>query len=77
MSADEDDPTIGSAVTPTSHIPLAFRLKVAKEVLNSLTPEEKKRVNDRREEDWKKLYKPIPDIKDEGEREKKLLSHHQ
>ena len=75
MSMDEDDPTIHSANGPGSHIPIAFKLKVAKEVYNKLSKEQKKAINDRREEERKKLYKSIPEIKDIEERNKKLRAH--
>ena len=75
MSADESDPAVDAEVASTSHIPLDFKLRVAKDVYNSLTPEQKKQVDDRREEDRKKLYRPIADIGDEGERVDKLLVH--
>ena len=70
VSADEGDPDVDA-----SHIPLDFKLKVAKDVFNSLTPEQKKEVDDRREENRKKLYRPIADIEDERERVDKLLVH--
>jgi hypothetical protein len=78
MSADDDDPPADSIETPRSgsHIPISFKLKIAKEVYNSLTSEEKKLVNARREVDSKKLYMTIPEIEDAGERNAKLLLHH-
>lgn len=74
MSSDEDDPVPGS-VGPGASIPINFKLKIAKEVYNSLSVEEKKQVDDRRQEDRMKLYRSIADIPDVGEREKKLCEH--
>ena len=73
--ADEDDPAASAEITSASQIPLDFKLKVAKDVYNSLTPAQKDQVNNRREEDRKKLYRSIPEIEDGGERNKKLLLH--
>ena len=67
-SSDEDDPT-------TSLIPIDFKLKIAKEVYESLGSEEKKAVDARREKDRKELYKLIPDIEDVEDRDKKLMLH--
>lgn len=75
MSTDEDDPTPGSVTGPASHIPINFKLKIAKEIYNKLTDEEKKEINTRREDERKKLYRTIPEINDPEEREKKLLMH--
>jgi len=77
MLADEDDPTPGSAASPGSHIPISFKIKIAKEVYNKLDAKQKKEVNTRRENDWKKLYKSIPEIKDTEEKREKLLLHHE
>ena len=77
VSADDDDPVADSIETPSSgsHIPIDFKLKVAREIYNSLSPEEKKRINDRREEDRKKMYRTISEITSVEERDKKLLEH--
>jgi hypothetical protein len=56
-------------------IPLTFMLKIAKEVYDALSPEERKIVDDRREEDRQKLYRSIQDIDDVGERDAKLTKH--
>lgn len=79
MSADDDDPTADSIETPGSgsHIPIDFKLKIAKEVYNELSEEEKKQVDDRREDEWKKMYRLIPEITDAEEREEKLRVHQQ
>lgn len=79
MSADEDDPAANSAETPgpDSHIPIDFKLKIAKEAYEELTPEQKKQIIDRRDDEWKKLYRGIPDIPDAEERDAKLLLHQQ
>ena len=77
MSADEDDPTADLIETPDSgpHIPIDFKLKIAKEVYNSLSVEERKKVDNRHEEDRKRMYRSIPDIASAKERNKKLLKH--
>lgn len=77
MSADEDDPPAGLIGTqdPGSHIPIAFKLKIAKEEYDKLSDEARKLVDDRREEDASKLYKTIPEITDIGERSEKLTLH--
>ena len=79
LCADEDDPTADSIETSSSesHIPIDFKLKVARLVYNELGSEEKKKVNDRREDERKKLYRLIPDIPDVEERSAKLRSHKQ
>jgi hypothetical protein len=79
MSADEDDPTADSIEMPGSgsHIPIDFKLKIAKEVYNSLSAEDKKVVDDRREDERKKMYRTIPEITDAEERRNKLLMHKQ
>lgn len=79
MSADEDDPPAGSvgARDVTSHIPIAFKLKVAKEQYDGLSDEAKKLIDDRREEDANRLYKTIPEITDIEERSEKLAMHQQ
>ena len=56
-------------------IPLAFKLKVAKEEYEALSDEEKKEIDRRREGAKKKHTVKIPKIKDEGERIEKLLFH--
>ena len=77
MSADDDDPPVDSTGLPSpgSHIPIDFKLKIAKEVYNGLSSEEKALVETRREEERKKLYRSVPDITDTEERDKKLLMH--
>ena len=79
MSPDEDDPTTDSTDTPGSapHIPINFKLKVAREVYNSLTTEQKKELDDRREEERNKVYRTIQDITDVEERDEKLSLHQQ
>jgi len=76
---DDDDPTADSIETPGSgsHIPIDFKLKVAKEAYNALSPEQRKQVDDRREKERKKLYRSIPEITDIEERDRKLLLHRQ
>ena len=75
MSADEDDPPADPTNSPGSHIPIDFKLKVAKEIYNSLSSAEKKLVNQRREEERKKLYRSVSEITNTEERDKKLLMH--
>jgi len=79
MVADDDDPATDSIEpsNPCSHIPINFKLKIAKEAYSLLSAEEKKRVDDRREEERKKLYRGITEIGDGEERDRKLLSHQQ
>ena len=78
LFADEDDPSPESVASGSdNHIPIHFKLKVAREEYNKLSSEEKKRVNDRRDEDRKKMYRSIPDIVDVEEREEKLSFHQQ
>ncbi|KAF9642118.1 hypothetical protein BDM02DRAFT_3193876 [Thelephora ganbajun] len=79
MSVDEGDPTADSIETPGSgsHIPIDFKLKVAKDIYNSLSVEEKKLVDDHREDERRKLYRSIPEITDIKERDRKLLMHQQ
>ena len=79
MFADEDDPspelvaTSGSA----SHIPIDFKLKVAKATYDALSPQEKKAIDDRRELERKQQYILIPQIADIEQRDTKLVSHKQ
>ena len=75
LTAQENVTVDESAEVSTSHIPIDFKLKIAKEVYDSLSPDEKKLVDDRREEDRKKLYRPIQEIEDIEERDTKLASH--
>ena len=77
MIADEDDPAADSLESPGagSHIPINFRLKIAREAYNSLSAEEKRQVDDRREAERLKLYRKIPEIEDIEERDKKLALH--
>lgn len=79
MVADEDDPSPESVSAPesASHIPIDFKLKIAKEVYDSLTPEKKKEVNDRRDEEWKQQYRSITQITDIEEKTEKLTMHQQ
>lgn len=73
---DDEDPLSDTDVSSVEGcIPLAFKLKVAKELYDSLSAEEKKAINLRREEDRKKLYRTIPQITDPGERKAKLELH--
>jgi len=73
---DEDDPpaTIGPT-SPEAFIPLSFKLKVVKEFFDKLTPEERKALDRRREEDRHKVHRKIPEITVEKERIEKLQAH--
>ena len=77
MSADDEDPAADSIGSPGSgsHIPINFKLQVAREVYNSLSAAEKKDIDDRREEERKKMYRTILEIKSVKERDEKLLTH--
>ena len=77
MAADEDDPSPEETSGTGFHIPIDFKLKVAKEVYNSLSDKEKKKIDDRREKDRKQQYRSISQIADVEERNKKLASHQQ
>ena len=59
MTTDDEDPDPTGTPTPGSHIPINFKPKIAKEVYDLLTPEEKDLVEQRREEERKKLYRSI------------------
>lgn len=71
---DEDDPPEDVNSTEAC-IPLAFKLKIAKEVYDGLSTEEKKEIDRRREEDRRKMYRKIPDIGEDGDRIAKLQIH--
>lgn len=71
---DDDPPEVGEG-PPEGYIPLAFKLKIAKELYDGLPIEAKKEIDRRREEDREKLYRKIPDIVDDGERNAKLQIH--
>jgi len=75
---DVDDDSAADSIESSgscSHIPINFKLKIAREAYNSLSKEEKQKINNRREEEWKKMYRTIPEITSVEEREKKLLAH--
>jgi hypothetical protein len=74
--ADDDDPVPEPGASPDeAYIPLSFKLKIAKEMFDQLSQQQKKEIDDRREEDRDKLYRKIPDIPDEEERKEKLRTH--
>lgn len=77
MSTDDDDPAADSIETPSSgsHIPISFKLQVAKSQYAKLTPAQKKEIDARREGDQKKMYRSIPEISNAQERTEKLLFH--
>jgi hypothetical protein len=77
LSADEDDPTADSIDTPSSasHIPINFKLKIAREAYNALSTEEKKKIDERREKERDKPYTATAEIEDNEERDEKLRLH--
>jgi len=73
---DEDDPPeVNGNPSVESCIPLAFKLKIAKEVYDKLSPEKKDELNNWRDEEQKKLYRTLPNIEDNEERIAKLQLH--
>lgn len=80
-SPDTDDPPAQSVRLKTSgaaagsQIPIDFKVKIAKEIFSTLSPKEKKVVEERRQEQWKRLYNTIPEIEDSRERQEKLNLH--
>ena len=72
---DDDDPPEDECTSEESSIPLAFKLKVAKEQYQKLTKEQKDEVDRRREEDRNKMYRKVTDIADDEERYQKLRIH--
>ena len=72
---DEDPPEESDDTSGGSHIPLAFKLKIAREMYDQLPLEEKTAIDNRREEERNKLYRTVAQIGDEGEREAKLQVH--
>lgn len=73
--SDEDDPPVGGGDSPEAFIPLSFKLKIARELYEGLTGEEKKEIDRRREEDKVKMTRKVYEIDDDGERAEKLLIH--
>lgn len=74
--ADDDDPLSETEVSSEEAcIPLAFKLKIVKEMYEQLSQRQKNEIDERREEDRKKLYRKITDIPDDGERKAKLRIH--
>jgi hypothetical protein len=78
MSTENGDPTADTINTSGSslHIPINFKIMVAKEQYNLLTPAQKKEIDNHCEEDVQKKYRSILDIDDDGERIEKLREHH-
>ena len=66
-----------ATATPSTLIPINFKLKVAKEVYEALPADEKREVEERREEDWKRRHRATRDIEDTRERDEKLALHEQ
>ena len=80
MVPDDEDPNPedddGEAADGSSNaIPLAFKLKIAKEVYSELPDDEKKAINLRREEEQRKLYLPVYRLADAEDRIEKLNTH--
>lgn len=76
---DDDDPPEGDddsgvASNEGACIPLSFKLKITKELYDGLSTVEKEELDHRREEDRKKLYRTIPQIQEEKERVRKLMT---
>ncbi|KAF9778391.1 hypothetical protein BJ322DRAFT_1025103 [Thelephora terrestris] len=71
------DQHLKSQPTPTSaaQIPIDFKLKISKELYDALPPDERKQVEERRDAEWAKLYRPVRDIVDPQERDEKLTWH--
>ena len=74
--ADDEDPPEADGPPEETCIPLAFKLKIAKELYDQLDAKEKKAIDERREEDKNKIYRKITEIDDEEERHEKLRVHH-
>ena len=72
---DDEDPPSGGSDGTEGHIPLAFKLKVAREEYEKLSDEEKNEIDRRREDDKKKHGLKIPEIDNEDERIQKLRLH--
>ena len=69
---DEDPPE--DADTAEECIPLSFKLKIAKEVYESLPMDEKK-IDKQREQDREKMYRRVCDIDDDNNWISKLQIH--
>lgn len=73
---DEDDPPEDADTSSAgSHIPLSFKIKIAKEVFETLPAATKKEIDRRRTEEHEKLFRRIPEISDDKERAAKLQIH--
>ena len=73
---DEDNPPEDAEGTPEEVcIPLAFKLKITRELYESLSSHEKKEIDRCREEDRKNLYQSIPEINNINEQHKRLQTH--
>ena len=72
---DEDPPEDANGPPGASHIPLPFKLKIAREMYDQLPADEKQAINARREEDRQKLYRMVPEIEEEKDRIAKLELH--
>ena len=73
---DDDDPSEDlDGTSAEACIPLSFKLKIAKEIFDELSPAQKAEIDARRDEDRKKLYLSIPELEDEEDRTAKLQIH--
>jgi len=70
---DEDPPE--DADTVEERIPLSFKLKIAKEVYESLPMNEKKKIDKQREQDRERMYCRVCNIDDDDYRIRKLEIH--
>ena len=72
---DEDPPETMSSPSPEAFVPLAFKLKVAKEKYDELSDSQRDEINVRREADKHKIHRKVTEITDEQERIEKLQMH--
>ena len=66
MFDDDEDPPEGEDTSSAeSCIPLAFKIKIARELYEGLTDGEKDEIDRRREEDRKKMYLKVTELEEE------------
>ena len=75
MVPDDEDPGPEDDDGSPTAIPLAFKLKIAKEVYSQLSVDEKKAIDHRREEDQRRLYLPVYRLANAEDRIAKLKTH--
>ena len=74
--ANNNDPPEDTEGAPEEAcIPLSFKLKIAKELYESLSSDEKQDIDHHQEDDRRKMYRRIPDISEADERHKRLQVH--